>query len=97
MKALKTIRHRYEDRGLYVLGVTCEEPQRESEQIQKYLSDALIDYPILVAESGISDPRFQVQGLPYCLLLDRKGVVRWTGSPADPALEAAIQTLLAEK
>ncbi len=97
MKALKTIRHRYEDRGLYVFGVTCEEPQRESEQIQKYLSDALIDYPILVAESGISDPRFQVQGLPYCLLVDRKGVVRWTGSPADPGLEAAIQTLLAEK
>jgi len=99
MKALKAIRHRYEDRGLYVVGVTCEEPQRESEQIQKYLSDALIDYPTLVAEAGITDPRFQVQahGLPYCLLLDRKGIIRWTGSSADPALEAQIQTLLGEK
>lgn len=97
MKALKAIRTRYEDRGLFVVGVTCEEPQRESEQINKYLGDALIDYPTLVSDDGISDPRFQVRGLPYCLLLDRKGIVRWTGSPADPALEAQIQTLLAEK
>lgn len=96
MKALKGLRGKYGDRGLCVVGVTCEEPQRESEQILKYLGDALIDYPTLIAKRGLSDPRYQVKTLPYCLLVDRKGVVRWTGSPADPALEVHLQALLKE-
>jgi len=100
MKTVKALAKKYADRGLAVVGMTCAEPWEETGAIHDYLGRALIDYPTLIAGAGFSDKRFQIEkhGIPYSLLVDREGTIRWAGTPADATtLEAEITKLLGEK
>lgn len=84
-------------RGLAGFAVTVDE---ETSLVPAFVRDVGLTLPVLSDPGGVEALRLGGEGLPFVLLLDRSGAVRWRGQGAGPAVERdlprAVDALLAE-
>jgi peroxiredoxin len=96
MPMLSALRERLQSRGFEVLGIALDDVQ----QAREFLDELDIDYPNAVgtvdvmAVSAAYGNRVGV--LPYSVLLDRNGVIRWNvlGEVDEEEITALIEELL---
>ena len=77
MPMLAELQAQYGTRGLQVLGVAVDDPQKAREFAREYG----ISYPILVGMGDVMEMNAAYGNtdgvLPYSVLVDRNGIVRW--------------------
>lgn len=75
MPALNAARHNFADRGVIVLGIAMDEPER----VRSFLAAHPVDYPILIGQVGPPSTSLQLgdtdEVLPFSVLLDANGRV----------------------
>lgn len=98
MPMLMALRDEYAADGLEVVGVALDDVQRARD----FAAELQVEYPILVGSTDVMALMAlygNVSGtLPYTVLIDRDGVIRWTklGVLKRDALEREIASLLPE-
>jgi peroxiredoxin len=98
MPMLMELHEDYRDAGLEVVGIAIDDVQRARD----FVAELDIRYPNLVGATDVM-ATMQLYGnasgtLPYSVLIDREGLVRWTklGVLEQTELEQEIERLLAE-
>lgn len=85
--------------GLVVIGVSNEEAPTIEAFLKKNASNKKLEMPYYVA----SDDEMATNGtymadidsIPHAFVVDRKGIVVWTGNPLDPDLDDAVEGVIA--
>eukprot|EP00056_Hartaetosiga_gracilis_P002886 m.57546 g.57546 ORF g.57546 m.57546 type:complete len:215 (-) comp11237_c0_seq2:1426-2070(-) len=94
---LSQIYDKNKSKGLVVVGVT-QEPF--APKLMSFVSMQPMSYP--VACDGGSQVQNKLmrpggaRGIPTAFLVDKNGIIRWQGHPADPKFESTISQLMAE-
>jgi peroxiredoxin len=98
MPMLMDLRARYKEDGLEVVGIAIDDVAMARE----FISELGIEYPNLVGSTDVM-ATLRLYGnisgvLPYSVLVDRNGIVRWThlGVLETSALESEIENILAK-
>lgn len=98
MPMLARLHRELGDSGLEVVGIALDDVA----QARQFAADLGIDYPILVGSTDVMTvgQRYGNRSgvLPYSVLLDRAGTIRWTylGELKEAALREEISRLMAE-
>jgi peroxiredoxin len=78
MPMLSELHEKYADDGLQVVGIALDDIQ----QVREFVSELQITYPVLVGSTDVlaagRSYGNQSAMLPYSVLIDRDGIVRWT-------------------
>ena len=96
MPMLARLQHNYAGRGVQVVGIALDDPRKARE----FASELAINYPILVGSTDtvLAGRRYGNRSgmLPYSVLVDVDGIVRWAylGVLDKEELEAQIKALL---
>ncbi|MCS7156446.1 MAG: TlpA family protein disulfide reductase [Blastocatellia bacterium] len=75
---LVELKNAYGDRGLEILGLTIEDPERDVPQVQRFVREFGVNYPIGFAPDGMFEA-FVGPGehpIPQTFLFDREGKLR---------------------
>lgn len=70
---LNEIRNKYASRGFEVIAINVDENPDDG---LKFLREYSVSYPIAYDPKGTVPAAYQLKGMPYAFLIDRKGVVR---------------------
>lgn len=73
LPALNDIRNKYASRGFEVIAINVDENPDDG---LKFLREYSVSYPIAYDPKGAVPAAYQLKGMPYAFLIDRKGVVR---------------------
>ena len=93
---LSRLQEAYSAGGLQVLGIALDDPDRAA----AFAKDMALSYPVLLgaADVVVTGRRYGNRSgmLPFSVLIDRQGVVRWThlGLLKSEILEQKIQALI---
>ncbi len=93
---LTRLQQDYASRGLQVVGIALDDPHKAGE----FASELAVNYPILVGsiDTILAGRRYGNRSgmLPYTVLVDSDGIVRWAylGALKQKELEAQIKALL---
>ena len=96
MPMLSSLHQIYSDRGFEVVGIALDDPEKAVD----FVAQLEIDYPVLVGTTDaiLVGRRFGNRAgmLPYSVLVDSEGIVRWShlGALDREELETRIQSLL---
>lgn len=96
MPMLSGLRQALAERGFEVVGIALDEPERA----EAFAADLGLVYPVLLGEADtvVTGRRYgnDTGMLPYSVLVDRQGVVRWSklGALERAELEREIKRLL---
>ncbi|MEE8339909.1 MAG: TlpA disulfide reductase family protein [Xanthomonadales bacterium] len=96
MPMLTRLQHSYAGRGVQVVGIALDDPDKARE----FASELAINYPILVGSTDtvLAGRRYGNRSgmLPYSVLVGADGIIRWTwlGALDLEELEAQIKALL---
>lgn len=87
---------KYRDRGLVVLGVSLDGDGWKP--VKPYIDQMKVNYPVMVADSGIASLYGGLASLPVTLIIDKAGRIAVTHVGLCPRseYEAAISSMLAE-
>jgi peroxiredoxin len=95
---MQEMQNTYGQRGLSVIAVDVDKSRQDAE---KFLADFHPTFEVRFDPKGDLAERYNVQGMPTGLVIDRRGVVRFTHigfRPVDrPAYEDQLRELLSEK
>jgi len=97
MPMLSRVQQAHASEGLRVLGIALDDPARAAD----FAASMALSYPILLggADVVVTGRRYgnHTGMLPFSVLIDRKGVIRWTqlGQLEGEKLEQEIRVLLA--
>ncbi len=72
---LNLFQKKFADR-LVVIGLS-----KESAEKVLSMKDPLIEYSSAIDTKGTTSGIIEVKGIPHCILIDPKGIVRWEGFP----------------
>lgn len=82
MPMLVELQSQYADAGLQVLGIALD----EAEKVREFVQEFGISYPNLVGMTDVMETNFnygnQSGALPYSVLVDADGIIRWQYSGA---------------
>lgn len=96
---LQRFHRRYFEQGLRLLGVTQMDPKVA--EVRAFVKAHNLTYPVVLDPHERVGKRYQLEGHPTAVLIDRRGVVRFVHSGFlkgdERLLEAAIQAVLAGK
>ena len=96
---LQRLHRKYFPRGLRLLGVTQMDPTVS--EVRAFVKGHGLTYPAVLDPHERVGKRYQLEGHPTAVLIDRRGVVRFVHSGFlkgdEVILEAAIQAVLAGK
>jgi peroxiredoxin len=67
------------DIGLQVIGLTDE----DAETVTEFRQHNKMDYSVALDTNKDMAREFHVHGIPYALLVDSLGKIRWAGHPAE--------------
>ena len=97
MPGIQSLYSRYRDQGLEVLGVSLDS---EAATAHSYAEKEGIRYPVGLPTSQECIRQYGASAIPHMVLVDRKGMIRWSKTGYSPAVEAdlekQVQRLLAE-
>lgn len=90
---LARLQHRYESRGLSVVGVNVD--QEGPAAVPVFARRFGLDYQVVFDDGPVSS-QYGIRGLPTMLLVDRTGMIRVTrvGAESEEALAREIERLL---
>ena len=93
---LSAIARRFRGRGLCVVGVTSEDRGAVAGFVANHKD---MDYAVAVDAGGQVQARMAgpagVRGIPHAFVVDARGRVTYSGHPADPAFERAVEAAVA--
>lgn len=78
-------------KGLVVLGVNIKDSESKVKDIIKKHKP---EYTMLLDRDGSVSKAYGVKGLPYLILIDREGKIRWLGHWLDKEAQAMIEEIL---
>lgn len=94
---LQRLHRKYFHQGLRLVGVTQMDPQPA--EIRAFLKQHGLTYPVVLDPKERVGGRYQLEGHPTGVLIDRRGIVRFVHSGFlkgdEKLLEQAIQAVLA--
>ena len=85
MPVLQKIHDRYEKLGFTVLGVNVDEQPEKARRIVDRLT---LDFPLLLDTNQTVSEAYQVNAMPFTVLVDRNGTVRYVHRGYKPGDEA---------
>jgi cytochrome c biogenesis protein CcmG, thiol:disulfide interchange protein DsbE len=95
---MQTMKNTYEERGLKILSVNLDADRADAE---RFLAQFKPTFDVRFDPAGALAESYRVKGMPSSVLIDRRGVPRFTHvgfRPVDAALyEAQVRALLDEK
>lgn len=97
MPAIEQVYRTYHDQGLTVIAINVQEAQ---EQIQAFVEEMGLTFPVLADRDGSVSTRYRVTSLPTTFVVDRAGVIRevTVGGPLSRAyIASAVAPLLAQE
>jgi thiol-disulfide isomerase/thioredoxin len=68
-----------EDIGLQVIGLSDE----DAETIEEFRRSNQMDYTVAIDTNKSLAKQFHVNSIPFALLVDRMGTIRWAGHPGE--------------
>ena len=91
---------RFADQGLVVVGVTANTKGQTTESAASFVKTgehaADFTYSVAVDRGQATTEAFDATGIPQAVLVDRKGIIRWTDHPVFLS-DDMVEKLLAEK
>ena len=84
MPILDKIQERYESTGFTVLGINVE---GETKKVQQLLARSDLSFPVLFDEQQEISKMYDVGAMPFTLLVDRDGVIRYVHDGYKPGDE----------
>ena len=96
--ALEKAYEQYKDSGIVILGVNLTDQDSASE-VESFVQEFKLTYPILLDRDGNISNLYQVQGLPMTFFINREGIIRTVvvgGPMSDTFIRSKIETLLKE-
>ncbi len=70
---------KYHSRGLYVVGITQEEPG----VVQSFMQQVPMQYAVGLDPLGRYGKELEIKGIPHAFLLNRNGMLVWDGHPME--------------
>jgi len=89
---LKELHHKYDDRGLAILGVSLD---TDKEQLQTFIKKEQLPWPQFFDPAGPTNRianEFGIRSIPVVWIVDRKGILRYMGGTM--GLKAKIEAIL---
>jgi outer membrane protein assembly factor BamD (BamD/ComL family) len=86
---------RFGPRGLALVGVTDHQQGQTPESILLHVKQKGYNFPVF-QDGGATSLAYKATSIPYMVLIDRHGVIRWADSPAD-LYDETIERLLREE
>ena len=93
---LRELYAKYHGQGLEILGVVVNLSQTQ-EGVRAFARRFQINYPILWDEDGSMMDHYLVDAIPRNFLIDRDGIIRYTGSALPGGYEPLLQKLLRQE
>jgi peroxiredoxin len=95
MPDLQTFYDNYQDQGFTLIGVNIGESQ---EQVLGYALENELTFPLWLDPDEASLRTLNTISLPYSIVIDREGTVRyaWSGATCISALENTISPLIVQ-
>ena len=81
----------YKDAGLIVLGVNIRETETKVKQL---IEKHNLGYPVLLDLEGETAASYGVRGIPYKVIIDKNGNIRWAGHILDGKAKSLLQEIL---
>lgn len=75
---LNKLNRQYASKGLVVIGLTKEDPQK----VATFMNDHSMDYAVGIDPRGALARHFGVRGIPHALLVDSSDKIIWEGHPS---------------
>ncbi len=91
MPMIEEVSHEFEDRGVVLLGISCDPAQKSKAWLEKN-SRTL---HTLTDSDFVASDAYKIQGVPALVLIGRDGKVKqyWEGAVSKSTLEAALNSL----
>ena len=96
--ALETSYKAYKDASVVVLGVNLTD-QDSLNEVQSFVQEFKLTYPILLDRDGATGLLYQLNGLPTTFFINRQGVIRTVvvgGPMSETFIRSKVETLLKE-
>lgn len=96
MPAIEKIHNEYKDQGLVVLGVNMTYQDSPSD-IQPFISEYGLTFPILLDETNSVGSAYQLRSLPSSFFIDREGIIQEVvigGPMAEALLRTRVEQIL---
>ena len=88
--------HERRNEGLRVIGVTMPDRFVTEAEILSY-TEASVRFPVAFLGAADAISAYAIQTIPYAVIVGRDGTIKWTGKPAGPAFDQALETELASE
>ena len=82
---------KYEDQGVKLFAVNCGEAVDE---INAYLEESELDFPVILDESGSIRNNYQVEGIPQSFIIGKDGIIQASHTGIHPGLENTLDNEL---
>jgi len=76
---LNAIYQQYKNQGLEIVGITDE----QAATVRQFMQQVPMDYPVALDPGGRLAQYFGITGIPHALLVNKAGVIVWTGHPME--------------
>ena len=83
----------YKDKGLIVIGVDIEEPLAK---VKKLVKKHKLNYPVVLDLKAEAASSYGVRGVPYMVIIDKTGKIKWTGHMLNNEGRTTLKELLNE-
>ncbi|MCK5306596.1 MAG: TlpA family protein disulfide reductase [Candidatus Omnitrophica bacterium] len=93
MSVVEKFYKRHKKKGLVVLSIDIEEPV---DKVTKVVEKYKISYTMLLDKNGATARDYNVRGVPYVMVIDKKGNIRWIGRLFTKEMKKLVSQLLAE-
>ena len=96
--ALEKAYEQYKDSGMVILGVNRTDQDSVSE-VESFVQEFKLTYPILLDRDGNISNLYQIQGLPMTFFINREGIIRSVvvgGPMSETFIRSKIEGLLKE-
>ena len=96
--ALEKAYEQYKDSGMVILGVNLTDQDSVSE-VESFVQEFKLSYPILLDQDGNISNLYQIQGLPMTFFINREGIIRTVvvgGPMSETFIRSKVETLLKE-
>ena len=80
----------YKAEGLIVIGVNIQESEAK---VKKLVKKHSLDYPVVLDLKAEATSRYGVRGVPFMVIIDKTGKIKWTGHILDNTARTILREL----
>ncbi len=97
---LTKLQKKYEDEGLVIIGIS-DETLKKVQEFTARMGDTM-GYRVAIDPGGRKTKRkyaepFDVNSIPWAVVIDKAGRIMWHGHPMDPIVDPLVEALLEEQ